>query len=305
MFMALACTAACKVKDVSTREHGEVVEVTVPQPSEAPAEAPPPTETAPASEPTSEQSPEPPAEPDPFPDRNEVSVADLLTALADQVEPIAASPEVRADYEALLERHELPDDDALYLDYVRIKLAFEATRAGGWWGIAWQITNEQPQSDLIWSQWRALEPAALEQGLPTITAIAECDELSALFAFIVHRIGLSKRSEAGLLWPTGNHTVAVWTIDRKSERPTRVVVPTSQIFLDDQQSLDTTGFNPWKQKTIYDYRRQDAKLDLTLPAPLAREFVLQVQRHGRRSQADLQAQRNRRELAQGEAIAAN
>ena len=134
--------------------------------------------------------------------------------------------------------------------------------------------------------------------MPEVTAIAECDELSALFAFVVHRIGLSKRSEAGLLWPVDNHTVAVWTLDRKSEKPTRIVVPTSQIFLGRDESLGTGEFNPWKQKNIYDYRRKDAKLELELPAPLAREFVWAVQEHGGRSQAELQTMRNERERRQ-------
>jgi hypothetical protein len=130
------------------------------------------------------------------------------------------------------------------------------------------------------------------------TATAECDELSALFAFVAHRIGLSRDSQVGLLWPTGNHVVAVWTIHPKAERPTRVVVPNSPIFLDADQSLGTDGFDPWRQRTIYDYRRADARGDLTIPASLASAFVQAVREHGHRSQAQLQAARNARELEQ-------
>ncbi len=166
--------------------------------------------------------------------------------------------------------------------------------------MTWQITNELPQSDLVWAQWQQIELADDAGELPEVTAIAECDELSALFAFVVQRIGLSKRSEVGLFWPTGNHTVAVWTLDRKSEHATRLIVPTSQIYLDSEQSLGTGEFNPWNQKHIYDYRRKDAALDLELPASLARGFVRAVQDHGGRSQAELQDMRNQRERRQGE-----
>jgi hypothetical protein len=241
--------------------------------------------------------PEPP--PDPFPGRTDVSVGELLEVLSQQVAVLAESPAVQADYQQFLIDSRVPDDPEIYLDYVRVRLAFEATRAGGLWGVTWQITNELPQSDLVWAQWRKLElPDDTITELPEITAIAECDELSALFAFVVHRIGLSKRSEVGLLWPTGNHTVAVWTLDRKSDNPIRIVVPTSQIFLGETQSLGTGEFDPWHQKSIFDYKRKDAALKLELPAPLARRFVRAVQDHGGRSQAELQTLRNAREERQ-------
>jgi hypothetical protein len=243
-----------------------------------------------------EPEPPPPPPPPPFMGRERVRVDELLGALSEEVEGIAASASVRSDYEAFLAAFELDDHADLYLDYVRIKIAFEATRAGGWWGLAWDITNEQPNSDKIWAHWNELELE--DAALPETTAIAECDELSALFAFIAQRIGLSRSSEVGLLWPTGNHTVAVWTINAKSDAPTRVVVPTSQIFLDGEQSLGTIAFNPWKQKSIFDYRRQDAADELELPAALASQFVLSVREYGGRSQAELQAQRNAKESRQ-------
>ena len=215
-----------------------------------------------------------------------------MAALSEEVEGVAASPSVRSDYESFLAAFELEHSDELYLDYTRVKIAFEATRAGGWWGLKWDITNEQPNSDKIWAHWQTLEPGS---DALTTTAVAECDELSALFAFVAQRIGLSRRSEVGLFWPTGNHTVAVWTIDRKGDAPRRVVVPTSQVFLDGRQSLGTTEFNPWKQKNIFDYRRQDAPAKLELPAALARQFVLTVREYGGLSQAELQARRNAKE----------
>ena len=251
--------------------------------------------------------PEPPPRPAVFVGRETVRVDELLAAVAAEVPHVAASEAVAADYAELLAQFELADDPELYLDYVRIKIAFEATRAGGWWGLRWDITNQQPDSTQIWAAWHALGssepvPATVDElaPVPRTTVTAECDELSALFAFVVHRIGLSKRSEVGLLWPTGNHVVAVWTLDRKSERPTRIVVPTSQIFLDGDQSLATDGFDPWRQNKIFDYRRQDAAVELTIPAALASGFVEAIHEHGPRSQASLQADRNAREAAQAD-----
>jgi hypothetical protein len=260
-----------------------------------------PAEAAPEPEPT----PEP--EPAPFAGRQTVRVDELLAALSEELEAVAASEQVRADFEAFLETFELDEltgRDELYLDYVRVKIAFEATRAGGWWGLAWDITNKKPRSDEVWARWHGLElgpaPAKVDElaALPATTAVAECDELSALFAFVARRLGLSKRSEVGLFWPTGNHTVAVWTIDRKTDDATRVVVPTSQVFLDGDQSLGTREFDPWTQKNIFDYRRQDAAASLELPGALASAFVVAVRERGGLSQAELQRQRNARESRQ-------
>lgn len=231
---------------------------------------------------------------DPFPGRREVTVAELMDRLAAQVAPIARSAAVRRDYDRFLARNRLAGDDTLFQDYVRIRLAFEATRAGGLWGLRWQVTDQQPNSDRIWAQWQA---HALADGaaLPRSTAIAECDELSALFAYVAQRLGLSRRSEVGLFWPAENHTVAAWTIDGT----TRVVVPTSQVFLAPAESLGTGQFDPWAQKHIYSYRREDAAPALALPAALARRFVWAVQDHGGRAQAQLQDMRNERERQQG------
>ncbi len=276
--------------------------VTAPSEPEAKIEAPTiePSPMVPLVEPPATK-PEPPA----FVGRETVRVDELLAALSEEVPKVAESEAVATDYAEFIALFELADDPELYLDYVRIKIAFEATRAGGWWGLRWDITNEQPNSDEIWAAWHALEPgepvpelATELPPLPITTATAECDELSALFAFVAQRLGLSRESEVGLFWPTGNHVVAVWTIHPKSETPVRVIVPTSQIFLGPKHSLGTNAFNPWKQKTIFDYRRQDARASLTVPASLASAFVQAVRDHGGCSQAELQEARNAKEAQQ-------
>jgi hypothetical protein len=287
------------------------LEAALPRSHEPPALPEPSTDERPASiaEPI-EPIIEPEPEPAPFAGREHVRVDELLAALTEEVPGLAASEAIRRDYEAFLLAFELDDSETLYLDYVRIKLAFEATRAGGWWGLTWDITNKEPRSDEIWAHWQTLElgaaPATIDElaPLPDTTAIAECDELSALFSFIAQRIGLSKTSEVGLLWPVANHTVAVWTIDAKSDEPKRIVIPTSQIFLDGAQTLGTREFNPWRQNKIFDYRRQDAAAKLELPGALASAFVLAVREHGPRPQAELQQLRNDKEARQWQMLQA-
>jgi hypothetical protein len=212
-----------------------------------------------------------------------------LESMADE---IASSPAVQADYEAFVQNHGLLDSPELLRDYARVKLAFEATRDGGWWHLRWTITNEQPNSEQIWNQWNGL--TTIEQGATSPSAWAECDELSALFAFVARKLGVAG---LGLFWPTWNHVVAVWTVPPERTRtgaPVRIVVPTSQVFLTTEDSLGTDGFNPWKQKTIYEYRRRDVDGDHRIDVALARFFVQQIAEHGRASQDDLQVARNLR-----------
>ncbi|HET6585238.1 MAG TPA: hypothetical protein VFG69_17390 [Nannocystaceae bacterium] len=230
----------------------------------------------------------PPRAPAPtLPAGDTVTLDDLVAALAAIALAMEAEPTVRADFDALRESFALPDDPALYRDYVRVKLVFESARDGGLWQIQWRITNREPRSDAIWTQWQGLTDAPGDDA----TASAECDELSALFAFLVRRLGVEN---VGLFWPVWNHVVAVWTVADRDGAPVRIVVPTSQIFLDDAQSLGTRGFDPGKQKTIYEYRRRDAKPTLALPAALARFLVERSWADAHRPQAELQRERNER-----------
>lgn len=247
----------------------------------------------------------------PFAGRDSVTLAEWFEALQSELPAIAASDTVRAQFDRLRVKYDLPDDAMLYADFVRVRTAFEATRAGGYWGLEWRVTDRQPQSDHIWAQWRAVQADGAD--VPPTSAIAECDELSALFAFVARGLGLSKHSRVGLLWPTSNHTVAVWAFDMppgaseasnhgsQHSRELRIVLPTSQIFLDSAQGLDTDGFDPWVQARIYHYTRRDAPADLRLPAPLARAFVHALRTHGRISSGELQSLRNRRAYAQRQA----
>lgn len=252
-------------------------------------------------EPAAEVPPAPIAEPPPVPFDGlaVVRLSELVTELDRVADELAELPAVRADYATFVADHGLADTAELYRDYVRVKLVFESTRDGGLWHLRWDITNEQPNSEQIWRQWKRAEVPEGEAMVPT--AFAECDELSALFAFLAFRLGVR---HVGLYWPQWNHVVAVWTVQSEEGTPVRIVVPTSQIFLTDEDSLGTKGFDPWSQRTIYEYRRRDMKGSHGIDGELARFFVAQARRYGRLPQLELQRLRNERDGAMGAALAA-
>jgi len=73
------------------------------------------------------------------------------------------------------------------------------------------------------------------------------------------------------------------------------VVPTSQIFLQDTDDFDTRTFNPWTQKTIYDYTRRDVSDTFAIAKPLFDFFLQQVDRYAGASDGALQQIRYLRE----------
>ncbi|MCP4870531.1 MAG: hypothetical protein GY898_17650 [Proteobacteria bacterium] len=212
------------------------------------------------------------------------SLDDLIDGLSALVEPVGASPATRADYETFVARHNLTATDALYDDFVKVKIAFEATRAGGFWAVQWTVTNKEPQSDAVWDQWSRMRGPYDDWP----TALAECDELSALFAFVGRRMGVDG---LGLMWPTWNHTVAVWSVGKA-----RIVLPTSQVFLDATETFDTDGFDPWTQKTIYTYTRADADGSIELNDDVCKWMIDRVRKQAPASFTTLQLVRNLREM---------
>lgn len=215
------------------------------------------------------------------------TVATLVARLRTQAAASQSSPAVRADYDALLANQRLSAAQLPYADYAYLRLLFEATRDGGYWNLHWAITDREPNSDAIWTQWRSLRGAT-----PTaITATAECDELSALYAFLARRGGVRN---VGLFWPTSNHTVAVWRI-ASTPHETRIVVPTTQIFLSQSDTFGTRGFDPWKQAKIYEYGRRDIADDARLPPALTAFFLAQNDKYARASGLSLQRMRQLRD----------
>jgi len=217
-----------------------------------------------------------------------VSLTELVAALAVVADGLELDPRLRAEFDAFARERNLPA--SLFPDYVRVRMAFEATRDGGFWHMRWAITHRAPNSDAIWEQWRRAEPWTAG-GRVNATATAECDEISALFAFIVRRLGVDR---VGLFWPQWNHVVAVWTVADAAGRDLRIVVPTSQIFLAPEATLGTQEFDPWRQKTIYTYKRRDVSDRHAIPVALARFFVAQAVRFGASTLEEAQALRNAR-----------
>jgi hypothetical protein len=277
-----ACSAPASPAPSQTSQSSYVPEI-----SRVRSERPRPVE---ASE--LEVAPEPEPEPPLFAEMQRVPVSALWTELEAIARDMERNTVIADEYAELVHTHALEDTPALFRDYVRVKLAFEATRDGGFWRLRWAITNRSPNSKEIWSQWRARTDVADDEP----TAVAECDELSALFAVVARRLGVDR---VGLLWPVWNHVVAVWTVRGADGRDVRLVVPTSQIFLDAQATLGTDGFNPWKQKTIYTYRSRDVSDGDEVPAPLARFFVEEARKHATRPAAELQRLRNHRSARLG------
>jgi len=195
---------------------------------------------------------EPAPRPVPFPNVEVVRYDEFIAEVRRVADELATTPEVERGYRALLADYDLVETDVSIQSYSRVRLAFEATRDGGLWGVRYAITDRMPWSDAIWKQWRGEVP----QGDPDMTAEAECDELSALFAFLARDLGIE--GFAGLFWPTWNHTVAVWQLTRGgkagSAKTVRVLVPTSQIWLSREASLGTA-------------RVQDGPRHFSVPAP--------------------------------------
>jgi hypothetical protein len=216
------------------------------------------------------------------------TVGQFVSLVQGKAKALEGSSGMRLGFQSFVSAHKLAPNSIRYSDYVVVRLLFEATRDAGFWNLHWAITDQPPNSDRIWQQWNKVKrPSVLES-----TATAECDELSALYAFLVERSGVKG---VGLFWPAPNHTVAVWVVRPATGPVVRVVVPTSQIFLDENDMFDTKKFNPWRQKTIYEYTRRDVPDSFELPKSLFDYFLEQVDKYGGASDLTLQQLRYLRE----------
>lgn len=222
------------------------------------------------------------------PDTSSTKLAELIDTVRGKAKTLETSTGMRLGFQSFLSAHKLAPESINYSDYVLVRLFFEATRDAGFWNLHWYITDQPPNSDNIWRQWQNVKTPSVS----TSTATAECDELSALYAFLVERSGVKG---VGLFWPAANHTVAVWTVRPAGATPIRVVVPTSQIFLDETDFFDTKKFDPWRQKTIYEYTRRDVPDSFELPKPLFDFFLAQVDKYAGASDITLQQLRYLRE----------
>jgi len=201
------------------------------------------------------------------------------------------SDTLKKEFLELQKTHNINGSAINYRHFVRVRLAFEMTRDSGLWQIRWAVTNKKPNSDSIWKQWHILSnPQYQKEDIAQATAIAECDESSALFAFISRGLGVKN---VGLFWPQWNHTVGVWTTKSKQGKPIRIVIPTSQIFISSNASLGTKEFDPYKQKVIYNYSRKDILSNYKIPKNIATMMLNQAKKYGAESSIILQKRRNR------------
>lgn len=219
---------------------------------------------------------------------SETTVARLVSEVRTRAKVQESSSGMRNSFQSFTSAYKIAPASISYSDFVIVRLLYESTRDAGFWNMHWTITNMPPNSDRVWSQWKALK--VVSPIAPT--ASAECDELSALFAFLVERAGVRS---VGLFWPYPIHTVAVWVLHPAGGAEVRVVVPTSQIFLDVTDSFATRKFNPWHQKTIYEYERRDAPDSFDLPKPLFDYFLRQMDKYAGASDSTLQQIRYLRE----------
>lgn len=216
------------------------------------------------------------------------TVAELVDAVRSKAKVLENSRGMRQGFVEFTAAYRLKPETVIYSDYVRARLLYEATRDAGFWNMHWTITDRQPVSDNVWRQWKDVRSPSYTRW----TAAAECDELSALYAFLVHAAGVHG---VGLFWPYSNHTVAAWVLRPERGKEVRVVVPTSQIFLQSSDTFGTTKFDPWKQKGIFEYKRQDVPDSYQIPRPLFDLFVVQLEKYGGASDLTLQQLRYLRE----------
>jgi hypothetical protein len=219
---------------------------------------------------------------------SDTDLTQLVSMIRGKAKILENSSGMRLGFESFTTAYKIAPKRVSYSDFVTVRLLYEATRDAGFWNMHWTITDQPPVSDKIWHQWRSLgKPSLLRP-----TASAECDELSALYSFLVRRAGVKG---VGLFWPTYNHTVAVWELHPAGGPVVRVVVPTSQIFLGMNDSFGTRKFNPWHQKTIYEYVRRDVADSFVVPKPLFDLFLLQVDKYAGATDSTLQQLRYLRE----------
>ena len=206
-----------------------------------------------------------------------VTFGDFWQALAAQVALLDTSA-LEAAFEAFAARHELnPETPGLRQDFMRLWVAFEATRDGGWWRLRWSITDQEPSSTKIWNDWRRAPP---QSAFALPSAVAECDEISALFSVTARRLGVRG---VGLFYPTWNHVIAGWTptaLSEQSDAPV-VLIPTTQIFQGCEATFDQTSFAA--PKRVYEYPRYDVRDSTEIPTELAAFLLEQVRAYGEAS----------------------
>lgn len=217
-----------------------------------------------------------------------VTFGDFWAALATQIDALDAAA-LGPNFEAFAAHHGADASSSkLRQDFTRLWALFEATRDGGWWRLRWQITDQEPTSQQIWKAWQRSPPT---QSFATASAVAECDEITALFSVTARRLGVRG---VGLFYPTWNHVIAGWAPEGVDQRQPGgvVLIPTTQIFQGCPATFDQTSFKP--PKHVYEFPKVDVKDSAEIPASLAAFLLEQVRAYGEASPALLALIRTKR-----------
>lgn len=206
-----------------------------------------------------------------------VPMRELASRMRERIDACATEAR-RGDAARFCARHGLSCTAELERDYVRVHTLFELTRDGGPFRVRWAITNREPSAREIWKAWQASAPAVVSTA-PSVTA--ECDEISALFAGLARKMGVRG---VGLFWPRWNHTIAAW----EPAPGVRVLVPTTQIFLRCEDTLDATSFASSAQKTVFEFPSGDVPDTLVVPRDVA-AFLLEQTAHYAAARAEVLA----------------
>lgn len=206
-----------------------------------------------------------------------VTFGDFWAALSTQIDALDTAA-LAHSFDAFVEHHGADASSTkLRQDFTRLWALFEATRDGGWWRLRWQVTDQEPTSQQIWKAWQRSPP---QPSFATASAVAECDEITALFSVTARRLGVRG---VGLFYPTWNHVIAGWApegVDQR-ERGGVVLIPTTQIFQGCPATFDQTSFKP--PKHVYEFPKVDVKDSAEIPVPLAAFLLEQVRAYGEAS----------------------
>ena len=225
-----------------------------------------------------------------------MTLGDFWRALSAQV-ALLDTAALDGSFREFAARHQLdPATPGLHQDFVRSWAAFEATRDGGWWRLRWSITDQEPSSIKIWKAWLRSPP---QPSFDTASAVAECDEITALFSLTARHLGVRG---VGLYYPTWNHVIAGWIPEALSHRKADavVLVPTTQIFQGCEASFDQTTFKV--PKRVYEYPRTDIQDQQQMPAELAAFLLEQVRAYGEASPSLLALIRAKRAILLGSSV---
>lgn len=221
-----------------------------------------------------------------------MTYGEFITELRKIADDLAADPDVVAAHQVLLQEKSLSAEELPLQSFSRVRLAFESARESGLWGIRGTITDQMPWSDRIWEQWSARSfspeaPLSVSETPAFPTAVGECDELGALFSILARDLGVV--GFVGLHWPYWNHVVPIWQVNKKDGTFVRIIVPATQTFLDNKETIGTTGLPA--NRVVFPYVRKDRRDEMELSVDLVRFLLTQSQTNGGLSTEELTQRR--------------